>query len=38
MGEQEMRISSFGKADGKLVNVNGYRFCLKGKSMNSYYL
>ena len=38
MSEQKMRISSFGEGDGKLVNVNEYRFCLKGKSEGSFYL
>ena len=36
MGEQEMRISAFGEADGKLVKVNEYCFVLKGKNEDSF--
>ena len=38
MGEQEMCISSFDEADSKLVNVNEYRFGLKNKSDDSFYV
>ena len=38
MDEQEMRISAFGEADGKLVKVNQYCFVLKGKNEDGFYL
>ena len=38
IGKQEMKINVFGEAEGKLITVKEFNFCLESKQSDRYYL